>query len=159
VARSEWRGSRTGLGSDSDFDQLLFSVVHANTWGRHTLVTTFRYDTTMSGNPPLNRQFQMGGFLDLSGLSHDQLTGPYAARIGASYYRRIGDLTLFPAFAGVSVELGNVWATRSEISTKSAILGGSLWAGVQTPVGPVYVGYGHAEAGAGAFYVYLGRVF
>jgi NTE family protein len=159
VARSEWRGSRTGLGSDSDFDQLLFSVVHANTWGRHTLVTTFRYDTTMSGEVPLNRQFQMGGFLDLSGLSHDQLTGPYAARIGASYFRRIGDLALFPAFAGVSVEFGNVWQSRSEISAKSAILGGSLWAGVQTPVGPVYVGYGHAEAGAGAFYVYLGRVF
>jgi NTE family protein len=159
VARSEWRGSRTGLGSDSEFDQLLFSVVHANTWGRHTVVTTFRYDTTMSGDPPLNRQFQMGGFLDLSGLSHDQLTGPHAARIGASYYRRIGDLALFPAFAGMSLEFGNVWQSRSEISAKSAILGGSLWAGVQTPVGPVYVGYGHAEAGAGAFYVYLGRVF
>lgn len=159
VSRMEWRGSRTGLGSDSDFDQLLFSVVHANTWGRHTLVTMFRYDTTMSGEAPLNRQFQMGGFLDLSGLSHDQLTGPYATRIGASYYRRIGDLALFPAFAGVSLELGNVWAARSEISAKSAILGGSLWAGVQTPVGPVYVGYGHAEGGAGAFYVYLGRVF
>jgi NTE family protein len=159
VSRMEWRGSRTGLGSDSDFDQLLFAVVHANTWGRHTLVTTFRYDTTMSGEAPLNRQFQMGGFLDLSGLSHDQLTGPYATRIGASYYRRIGDLALFPAFAGVSLELGNVWQSRSEISAKSAILGGSLWAGVQTPVGPVYVGYGHAEGGAGAFYVYLGRVF
>ena len=159
VARVEWRGSRPGLGSDDDFDQMQFTVVHANTWGRHTLVTTFRYDTTMSGEPPLNRLFTMGGFLDLSGLSHNQLAGPYATRLGASYYRRIGDLALFPAFAGVSLELGNVWATRSEISTKSAILGGSLWAGVQTPVGPVYVGYGHAEGGASAFYVYLGRVF
>ena len=159
VSRMEWRGSRTGLGSDKDFDQLLFSVVHASTWGRHTLLTSFRYDTTMSGEPPLNRQFQMGGFLDLSGLSHDQLTGPYAARIGTSYYRRIGDLALFPAFAGVSLEFGNVWQSRSEISAKSAILGGSLWAGVQTPVGPVYVGYGHAEGGVSAFYVYLGRVF
>jgi NTE family protein len=159
VARMEWRGSRTGLGADSDFDQLLFTVVHANTWGRHTLVTNFRYDTTMSGTPPLNRLFLMGGFLDLSGLSHNQLSGPYASRLGASYYRRIGDLALFPAFAGVSLEFGNVWQSRSEISAKSAILGGSLWAGMQTPVGPVYVGYGHAEGGRSAFYVYLGRVF
>ena len=90
----------------------------------------------MSGDPPLNRLFTMGGFLDLSGLSQNQLAGPYATRIGASYFRRIGDLALFPAFAGVSVELGNVWTTRSEISAKSAIFGGSLWAGVQTPVGP-----------------------
>jgi NTE family protein len=113
----------------------------------------------MSGDAPLNRLFTMGGFLDLSGLSHNQLAGPYATRIGASYYRRIGNLALFPAYAGVSLELGNVWATRSEISAKSAILGGSLWVGAQTPVGPVYVGYGHAEGGASAFYVYLGRVF
>jgi NTE family protein len=160
VSRMEWRGSRSDLGADNDdFDQLLFTVVHANTWGRHSLVTTFRYDTTMSGDAPLNRLFTMGGFLDLSGLSHNQLAGPYATRIGASYYRRIGNLALFPAYAGVSLELGNVWATRSEISAKSAILGGSLWVGAQTPVGPVYVGYGHAEGGASAFYVYLGRVF
>jgi NTE family protein len=159
VARMEWRGSRTGLGSDNDFDQMLFSVVHANTWGRHTLLTTFRYDTTMSGEAPLNRLFTMGGFFDLGGLQHDQLSGPYASRIGASYYRRIGHLALFPAFAGVGLELGNVWQKRSEISTHNAILGGSLWAGVQTPVGPVYVGYGHAEGGESAFYVYLGRVF
>ncbi len=159
VARMEWRGSRTSLGSDIDFDQMLFSVVHANTWGRHTLLTTLRYDTTMSGQPPLNRLFTMGGFFDLSGLQHDQLSGPYASRLGASYYRRIGHLALFPAFAGVGLEIGNVWQSRSEISKEGAIVGGSFWAGVQTPVGPVYVAYGHAEGGQSAFYVYLGRVF
>ena len=125
----EWRGSRTGARRrQRHFDQMLFTVAHAKTWGRHSLVGTFRYDTTMSGDAPLNRLFTMGGFLDLSGLSNNELAGPYATRLGASYYRRIGDLALFPAFAGVSVELGNVWAKRSEISAKSAILGGSLWA-------------------------------
>jgi len=159
LSRMEWRGSRTGLGADDTFDQMQITLVHAKTWGRHSLVGTFRYDTTMSGDLPLNRLFTMGGFLDLSGLSKNELAGPYATRLGASYFRRIGDLALFPAFAGVSVELGNVWAKRSEISAKSAIFGGSLWGGVQTPVGPVYVAYGHAEGGASAFYVYLGRVF
>ena len=33
------------------------------------------------------------------------------------------------------------------------------WAGISTPIGPVYVGYGRAEGGADAFYVSLGRVF
>ena len=32
-------------------------------------------------------------------------------------------------------------------------------AGVDTPVGPIYVGYGRAEGGEDAFYVSLGRVF
>jgi NTE family protein len=159
VARMEWRGSRSNLGSDSEFDQLSLATVHASTWGRHTLLTTFRYDATISGEAPLNRLFTMGGFLDLSGLNHNQLSGQNATRLGAAYYRRIGDLALFPAFAGVSLELGNVWQSRSDISAHDSILGASLWAGVQTPVGPVYVGYGRAEGGSSAFYVFLGRIF
>ena len=96
---------------------------------------------------------------DISGINRNQLSGQHAARLGASYYRRIGDLALFPAFAGFSVELGNAWATRGDISVSGSVLGGSFWGGVSTPVGPIYVGYGRAEGGEDAFYVTLGRVF
>jgi NTE family protein len=34
-----------------------------------------------------------------------------------------------------------------------------LWTGVDTPIGPIYLGYGFAEGGENAFYVALGRVF
>jgi NTE family protein len=159
VARTEWRGSRSELGSDVPYDQLLVSAVHANTWGRHTMLTTLRYDSTTDGVAPLNRHFTVGGLFDLSGLNHNQLSGQNAARIGLAYYRRIGDLALFPAFAGVSMELGNVWQTRSEVSTHNSIFGASLWAGVQTPVGPVYVAYGRTDEKSSAFYVLLGRAF
>jgi NTE family protein len=159
ISQTELRGSRSNFGSDADFDQVQSRTLHANTWGRHTLLTTFRYDATISGEAPLNRLMTVGGFLDLSGLNRNQLSGQNATRLGAAYYRRIGDLALFPAFAGVSVEVGNVWQSRSEISAHSAIVGGSLWAGVQTPVGPVYVGYGRADNGSSAFYVFLGRIF
>jgi NTE family protein len=160
LASLEWRASRLRpLSADAEFDQLLVAAAHARTRGRHTLLTTLRYDATISGEAAASRLFRMGGFLDISGINRNQLSGQYAARLGASYYRRIGDLALFPAFAGVSVELGNVWQSRGDISSRDAILGGSFWAGVSTPVGPVYVGYGRAEGGADAFYVSLGRVF
>jgi NTE family protein len=160
LASAEWRGSRASqLKADEDYDQLLISVAHAKTWGRHTVLSTFRYDATVSGEAPLNRVFRIGGFFDISGLNHNQFSGQQAARIGASYYRRIGDLALFPAFAGVSFELGNVWSSRREISVDNSILGGSLWAGVSTPIGPVYVAYGRAEGGNSSFYVFLGRIF
>jgi NTE family protein len=159
LASMEWRGSRTGLNADENFDQMLLTTAHAKTWGRHTLLTTFRYDATISGEAPLNRVFRAGGFFDISGLNQNQLSGQHAARVGASWYRRIGDLALFPAFAGVSLELGNVFEARSDISTRNSIFGGSFWAGVSTPVGPIYVGYGRAEGGADAFYVFLGRIF
>jgi NTE family protein len=156
----EWRGSRTGLlAADQAFDQLLIDAALARTWGRHTVLATVRYDTTISGQSPLYDAIRIGGFLDLSGLNSGQLFGQHAARLGASYYRRIGDLALFPAFAGISVEVGNVWDSRREISASSSIVGGSLWAGVDTPVGPVYLSYGVADNGQSAFYVILGRVF
>jgi NTE family protein len=160
LALVEWRASRLRpLQADADFDQLLVSGAHARTWGRHTLFTTLRYDTTISGDAAASRLLRMGGFFDISGLNRNQLFGQHATRIGASYYRRIGDLALFPAFAGVSVEFGNVWESRSDINAHDSILGGSFWAGVSTPVGPVYVGYGRAEGGEDAFYISLGRVF
>lgn len=160
LASAEWRASRTDwLSADQDFEQLLISATYAKTWGRHTLLSTFRYDVTISGESPVSSLFRFGGFLDLSGLNRGQLTGEHVTRVGASYYRRIGDLALFPAFAGVSLELGNAWQSRGDISLSSSLFGGSLWAGVDTPVGPIYVGYGMAEGGENAFYVVLGRVF
>ena len=123
------------------------------------MLSTFRYDATISGSPPLDRSFRIGGFLDLSGLAEEQLIGKYAARLGASYYRRIGDLALFPAFAGLTVEIGNAWYARDDVSFGKAIVGGSVWAGVDTPVGPIYVGYGRTEQKLDAVYVHLGRAF
>ena len=156
----EWRASRQRLlDADADFDQLLISGSYAKTWGRHTLLTTLRWDATVSGTAADSRLFRMGGFFDISGLNRNQLSGQHATRVGAAYYRRIGDLALFPAFAGMSLEVGNVWTSREDISADDSIVGGSFWAGVDTPVGPVYVGYGRAEGGEDAFYISLGRVF
>jgi len=160
LASVEWLASRSDwLEADETFDQMLINATYAKTWGRHTLVSTLRYDATISGVSPPSSLFRFGGFLDLSGLNRNQLSGQHVTRLGTSYYRRIGDLALFPAFAGISIEVGNTWESRSEISLADSIWGGSLWAGVDTPVGPIYMGYGVAEGGDNAFYVALGRAF
>lgn len=156
----EWVGSRrSALAADADFDQLLIDMAYAKTWGRHTLLSTLRYDATISGSAPLASMMRLGGLFDLSGLNRNQLSGQHALRVGTSYYRRIGNLALFPAFAGISLELGNVWDDRQAISFDSALLGVSFWAGVNTPVGPVYVGIGRSDRGQSAGYVSLGRLF
>lgn len=160
AARIEWRGANSSLlGADDDYDQLLFEWAHARTWGRHTLLSSVRHDATISGRTPVFGLFGLGGFRDLSGLHAQELTGQHVTRLGASYYRRIGDLALFPAFVGVSADVGNAWTSRSEISLNRSIWGGSVWAGVDTPAGPVFVGYGSAEGGDDAFYLFLGRLF
>jgi len=159
-ATFEWRGSNENLlGAKEDFDQLVVSMAHARTWGRHTLLSTLRYDATISGRSPVYSLFGLGGFRDLSGFNSRQLTGQHVTRVGGSYYRRIGDLALFPAFVGFSAEFGNAWQSRDQIAAGRSIWGGSIWAGVDTPAGPVFLAYGSAEGGQDAFYVFLGRLF
>jgi NTE family protein len=63
-----------------------------------------------------------------------------------------------PVYAGITLEVGNVWDTRDAVSLDDSLGGGSIWLGADTIAGPVYVGYGRAEGGAESFYFYVGRV-
>ncbi len=156
----EWRGSRPdALSADFDFDQLSFSASFAKSWERYTLLSTIRYDTTMNGVAPLTSEFRFGGLFDMSGLGRQMLSAQNVGRIGASFYRQVNDLALFPAFVGASLEYGNAWATRDEISFDDALLGGSIWVGIDTPIGPVYGAYGRTRDRDSAFYLVLGRIF
>jgi NTE family protein len=159
-SRLEWRGSRpSSLGADAKFDQVSVLAAYAKTWDRYTWLTRFRYDATISGVAPISGLYRLGGFLDLSGFNRNELSGQNAARIASVFYRRINNLSILPAYAGVSVELGGVWNRRSEIAARSSILGGSVFLGVDTPIGPIYAGYGRAEDGVSAVYLFLGRAF
>jgi NTE family protein len=66
---------------------------------------------------------------------------------------------LFPAFVGVSLEYGGVWDTDEATNFDDALLGGALWVGLDTPIGPVYGAYGRTREGDSAFYLVLGRIF
>jgi NTE family protein len=58
-----------------------------------------------------------------------------------------------------AVELGNVWQTSSDASLDSTIVAGSLFLGVDTPIGPLYLAYGRAETDDQSVYIYLGPRF
>jgi NTE family protein len=64
-----------------------------------------------------------------------------------------------PAYAGISLELGNVWAQRSNISLHSARRDAAVFFGADTYIGPVYLAAGYDENGNTAFYLFLGRSF
>jgi NTE family protein len=64
-----------------------------------------------------------------------------------------------PAYLGVSFEAGNVWQKRSQMSFGDARKDASVFLGLDTPIGPVYLGTGYEERGSAAFYLFLGRTF
>ena len=64
-----------------------------------------------------------------------------------------------PTYLGASIELGNVWQQRSDAGVGSALKNGSLFLGLDTLLGPVYLAGGYDSSGQTAFYLFLGRIF
>ncbi len=107
----------------------------------------------------LTEGYQLGGFLDLSGLRNDQLTGRYLGFGRLVYTQRVGSLSLIGrgVYAGASFEAGNAWSDRRDVSFGNLIYAGSLFLGLDTYIGPLYFAYGRASTGDSTFYVLLGR--
>ncbi|MBK9115814.1 MAG: patatin-like phospholipase family protein [Betaproteobacteria bacterium] len=104
--------------------------------------------------------FNLGGFLQLSGLRTGQLSGDYLGFARAVYYHQIGNLPLLGrgVYVGGSLEAGDVWAERSDVSLKGIYTAGSVFVAADTWIGPFYFAWGRASGGATSFYIYLGRL-
>lgn len=160
LADIQWTLSRPGMGADSRFETL--EADYAQTWsrGKNSLQVGLSYATTLDSDNAVQNFFPMGGFLRLSGLERGAIAGPHAGLMRLVYYRRIGNTTggIFetPVYVGASAEAGNVWQSRSEMSFGSMRLNGSLFAGIDTFIGPVYLAAGLAKGGESNFYLFIG---
>ena len=63
-----------------------------------------------------------------------------------------------PIYVGGSLEVGNTWDALKDVSLGALRPAGSLFAGVDTPLGPFIVA-GGLTRGNGALYLVLGRIF
>lgn len=156
-----WTLSRPGFGADSNFDTI--EAEAAATWsrGKSTLQLGLVYATTIEGESSVQDFFPLGGFLRMSGLERGEISGPHAGLARLVYYRRIGNTTGgildTPVYLGVSAEAGNAWQARSEISFDSMMVNGSIFAGIDTFIGPVYLAAGFAEQGKTNVYLFIGE--
>ena len=159
IGRAEYRVARDGFGSSADYDQAQLDYLHAFTWGRNTVNAKIDGFSTLDGTAPLGALVRLGGFMRLSGLQENQLSGQDAALISLAYYRRINDIQLLRSYVGVTLERGNVWQDKKDASYDNAITAGSVFLGVDSPIGPLYFAYGHADTGDNSLYVFLGPRF
>ncbi len=157
LASMEYAVAREDFGGNSDFDQLLLRGNTFTTLGnRNVLGLAGAVLSTLEGTAAVQDRFRMGGFLNLSGFPQDSLSGQQAAMLAAIYYRRFSPMPFLSWYIGGSLEYGGVWEDKDDIGSDS-IASGSLFLGADTPVGPLYAGYGHAEGGYNAVFFYLGR--
>ena len=164
LATLQWTGQRAGLGSDQTADRVELNWIAARTFGRQTAMLWTSLGTAL--NEPtadLRTLFPLGGFLNLSGIKTDSISGRHFGIARLLLYRQIGrggpGFLDVPAYLGVSLEAGNVWQRRGDASFGGTRKDASVFLGLDTPIGPVYLGTGFEEGGSEAFYLFLGRTF
>ena len=155
----EYLWSDTALGADTDFDQILFNGGFAYSWDRNTLLAAATFFTTPDNDAPVQNLFRLGGLFKLSGYQVDELSGQQLGLLRLVYMRRIGDFNLLSMYLGGSLEAGNTWQDTDDIEFNNLIGAGSLFIGLDTFIGPLYIAYGVAENSHDSFYLYLGKIF
>ncbi|WP_249031112.1 patatin-like phospholipase family protein [Photobacterium gaetbulicola] len=133
----------------------------AVTYGDHTFMGKAEYGRVRSDFDLRLDPKELGGFLNLSGIPKNSLSGNNKIFTAAIYRYNLmeQDFGLFKSsvFFGGSLEYGGVY-NSSDLSFKDVPLytAGSLYSGITTPVGPLILAYGRTEQSNHAFYVFFG---
>jgi NTE family protein len=160
----QWSGARNVVGTDITYDQVTLDYLGAYSFGRDTI------SFSASGGETLESQvndirvlFPLGGFLNLSALRANSLLGPDFGIVRFQYYRQIGrggpGYFDVPTYLGMSLEAGNVWQSRRDANFGNTRKNASIFLGMDTFLGPVYLATGFDNHGDTAYYLFLGRTF
>jgi len=159
---AEYQVHDTFLGGDTEYNNSSLNAYKPFTMGRHTFGLGTRLAGSTGKDASLIGTSDLGGFLSLSGFSEDEISGQYAAMILGTYYYRLNqEATLFdfPLYVGGSLEAGNVFQSFDAISLDEAIYATSAFAGMKSPLGPVFVGVGYNDKGNTSLYFSIGSFF
>ncbi len=127
--------------------------------GPHTLQFALKAGGRLgSSELPAYDQFQWGGFLQQSGYATGALYGQQLTFGRLVYTYRILNQTLLQGlYGGVSAELGRMRQPLVPTNSTELLKSSALFLGADTPIGPVYLGFGWAADGNKSAYLYLGR--
>jgi len=154
-----WLRSDDRLGADEGYESWGVDLAQALAIGAHSVVLSAEYDSIYDGAAPFHEAYTLGGFFRLSGLAVDAKLGQHRALHRAAYYYRWQEGAVVPIYLGASLESGQVWQQSDGIDLGELDLAGSLFIGIDSPIGPLYLGGGMAENGEGSLYIFLGQPF
>jgi NTE family protein len=142
-----------------DYSRLSADLRAARTWGPYVLNGRVTYLGSPKGRLPLGDAGSLGGFLQMSGYTRDQILAGdlrFASIRGERVIGRMplglrGDLRV-----GLSLEAGKARDRFTETGLDGWQQAGAVYLGGETPLGPVFVGYGYAKGGHKSLYLFLG---
>ena len=155
-----WYRRSLGSKASSDSYKLVWDGV-VSSGENHFLFGTRLTSSTNSAVIEVNDT--LGGFLNLSGYPERGLLAPNIAFGRLVYYRRLSDpegLFSVPIFIGGSAEAGHLWGYEQTVNVNidEMIYAGSVFAGIKTPFGPLFLGYGQTNNGHSSVYLTFGTL-
>lgn len=146
-------------GGREDFARFELQTTGVASLGRHTTNAFVRaLHADQRTGTGLGR-YTLGGFQNLSGYKPGQIEGNYLLFGRLSYYYRLQTQPVLTRglFVGGTLEAGNAWELRGDVSLRDMRTGGSVFLGADTALGPLYFGLYTAPRGHSGVYLLLGR--
>jgi NTE family protein len=159
AAELQLLAARASLGGDADYTRAEAAVTYAVSLGEHTFNLAAKYGSRIGSDVlPPTHYFQWGGLLQQSGYPTGALIGEELQFMRATYYHRLARWSLLDGlYGGLSLEAGRVGKPLVPGNEQGTLYSGALVLGLDTPLGPLYLGYGRANHGYDSLYLFLGR--
>lgn len=155
-----WRGDITFFDSHKESYQKL-SVDLGSAYKLNDFIFAVRtlYVSSLSGDLPFYDAVMLGGFLNLSGYASNQIIGDDAFYSHLRAERIIGRMPLGlngDLRMGLAVEAAKLKTIYTMTNEADMLDSGVIYIGGETPLGPVYLGYGFTFSGDYNLYFKLG---
>ncbi len=148
-AHAYYERSSKALGAENDTDLAAAHVGYSLSFGNSTFTPYLEYGENFENTLDYLNLFKLGGLGRLSGLGRNELLGEKLALARLLYYYRLSNFRAagfrVQVYAGASLEAGNVYAREESITGSSLLTAWSLFIGADTPLGPVFLGFGRTE--------------
>ena len=163
-ARANLYDSSSLLGAEETYTRWNAVLSAPVTIGRHTVEGLLAGGNRIGSNEvPIYDQFELGGFLNLSGLSRAQLRSDRFVFGRLVYRSQVAKIPVVEdVHVGLSIEGARlnpvipIWRGKV-VSGDLNVYAGSVFMGIDSPLGPLYLGFGYANSDNKAVYLFLGR--
>lgn len=152
------RVEREDLGSDRHFDSVTGMLLGTGSWKGFTLTGLLFAHTITRGDPGLENAIRLGGFRRLSAYAPGQITGDSAGMASVYASQAFGG-PITPWFAGMGLEAGNAWESLSDAGWNRSVKSWSVFAGLDTFLGPVQIATAYNNKDNWAAYLNIGFSF
>ena len=147
-----------GVTGGENYQQVHAAAIKAFKIGSGQFTVATIVGATVEDDAPIQSYFILGGLGRLSGHPVERFRGQHIGFLRLNGSKDIVRSKV-PLFVGASVEVGNTWNSAFHEGPDNWITAGSLYAGLNSPIGPVYLATGFSEGGQKSIYLSLGNPF